>query len=327
MSPSLRGVAVNAILLLGLLAASHPATAGSIEYIHTDALGTPVAITDADRNVLQRSEYEPYGKLLNRPAEDGPGFTGHVTDQATGLSYMQQRYYDPAIGRFLSVDPVTPDGNGSSFNRYGYASENPYRFTDPDGRHPSELQRREAAGTRGDAGASGIEGYNPLRSNNGAHQNDAAKAYNNAIASQTKFNPETALAGSQSPIKPLVSCNQTHTCIPLDKVDLGGKTLMKVIAIPYAIGITGGIGVTVATPEALTAVGTQVPTIRNAALGACMGVGLCGPGGSLKRFSDLDAFVEHARGLQEAAEGAMLDAEAWATRVTQTPPPPPPPAP
>jgi uncharacterized protein RhaS with RHS repeats len=48
---------------------------------------------------------------------------------------MQQRYYDPGIGRFLSVDPVTADGNtGGNFNRYWYANNNPYRFTDPDGR-------------------------------------------------------------------------------------------------------------------------------------------------------------------------------------------------
>ncbi|MGH8050271.1 MAG: RHS repeat-associated core domain-containing protein [Arenimonas sp.] len=46
-----------------------------------------------------------------------------------------QRYYDPIIGRFLSVDPVETDPNtGASFNRYAYANNNPYRFTDPDGR-------------------------------------------------------------------------------------------------------------------------------------------------------------------------------------------------
>jgi hypothetical protein len=48
---------------------------------------------------------------------------------------MQQRYYDPAIGRFLSVDPVAADGtSGGNFNRYWYANDNPYKFTDPDGR-------------------------------------------------------------------------------------------------------------------------------------------------------------------------------------------------
>lgn len=56
-------------------------------------------------------------------------------DAASGLTYMQQRYYDPQIGRFLSVDPVTAYSNPvGAFNRYWYASNNPYKFVDPDGR-------------------------------------------------------------------------------------------------------------------------------------------------------------------------------------------------
>lgn len=48
---------------------------------------------------------------------------------------MQQRYYDPQIGLFLSVDPVAADGgSGVSFNRYKYAANSPYSFKDPDGR-------------------------------------------------------------------------------------------------------------------------------------------------------------------------------------------------
>jgi RHS repeat-associated protein len=63
------------------------------------------------------------------------GFTGHVNDVDTGLTYMQQRYYDPVAGRFLSIDPVTTDVNtGGSFNRYAYGNNNPYGHIDPDGR-------------------------------------------------------------------------------------------------------------------------------------------------------------------------------------------------
>lgn len=108
--------------------------AQTVEYIHTDALGTSVAVTDANRNVIERSEYEPYGALLNRPISDGPGYTGHVMDAATGLTYMQQRYYDPTLGRFLSSDPVAAREAGDNFNRYSYAFNNPYLFNDPDGR-------------------------------------------------------------------------------------------------------------------------------------------------------------------------------------------------
>ena len=58
-----------------------------------------------------------------------------MMDRETGLTYMQQRYYDPQIGRFLSVDPVTANsGTGANFNRYWYANNNPYKFIDPDGR-------------------------------------------------------------------------------------------------------------------------------------------------------------------------------------------------
>ena len=66
-------------------------------------------------------------------------------DAASGLTYMQQRYYDPQIGRFLSVDPVAAySKKGILFNRYWYANDNPYRFTDPDGRVTVELDMSAA---------------------------------------------------------------------------------------------------------------------------------------------------------------------------------------
>ena len=111
--------------------------ASTITYQHTDALGSPIAVTNSGGTVIaaEASEYEPYGKLLNRANDDRPGYTGHVMDQASGLTYMQQRYYDPAIGRFLSVDPIVANPHtGAHFNRYSYTDNNPYRFVDPDGR-------------------------------------------------------------------------------------------------------------------------------------------------------------------------------------------------
>ncbi|MFC3654566.1 RHS repeat-associated core domain-containing protein [Xanthomonas hyacinthi] len=132
---ALRVTAAAAISLLVVFSAS----AQTVRYVHTDGLGSVVLVTDKDRNIIERSEYEPYGSLLNRPLTDGPGYTGHVMDAATGLAYMQQRYYDPMCGCFLSVDPVAANpSTGASFNRYNYANNNPYRFTDPDGRQSNE---------------------------------------------------------------------------------------------------------------------------------------------------------------------------------------------
>jgi RHS repeat-associated protein len=83
--------------------------------------------------VLSRMSYTPYGQPTM--PMDGVGYTGHFIDVGTQLTYMQQRYYDPQVGRFLSTDPMPTHANTAwNFNRYNYAANNPYRFTDPDGR-------------------------------------------------------------------------------------------------------------------------------------------------------------------------------------------------
>ena len=111
-----------------------------IKYQHTDALGSPVAMSDTTGAIVERTNYDPYGGAIGKVV-DGIGYTGHVMDPATGLTYMQQRYYDQSVGRFLSVDPVAADAtSGNSFNRYSYVSNNPYRYFDPDGRQAQDSQ-------------------------------------------------------------------------------------------------------------------------------------------------------------------------------------------
>jgi RHS repeat-associated protein len=125
-----------ALLLAGLLVT--PAHSETITYLHTDLLGSVVLETDQNRNVVARYEYEPYG-LPRQAVVDQPGYTGHVHDAGSGLVYMQQRYYDPEVGQFLSVDPMPSDtATGWNFNRYNYAANNPYTFVDPDGRMVGE---------------------------------------------------------------------------------------------------------------------------------------------------------------------------------------------
>ena len=98
--------------------------------------------TSASGAIIETSEYEPYGRLLNRANDNRAGYTGHVMDAASGLTYMQQRYYDPSIGRFLSVDPVTANSTGGgNFNRYWYVENNPYKYIDPDGKQLNPFAR------------------------------------------------------------------------------------------------------------------------------------------------------------------------------------------
>lgn len=138
MNVLVKTVLVNALIALVLLSTN--AGAQTVTYLHTDVLGSVVAESDAGGNIATRVAYEPYGEVIGGSVADGPGYTGHVRDATTGLSYMQQRYMDPQLGLFLSVDAVTayqqPIGQ---FNRYRYANGNPYRFTDPDGGQSREF--------------------------------------------------------------------------------------------------------------------------------------------------------------------------------------------
>jgi len=126
-----------------------------------DTLGSPVAVTVGTGSVVERRRFEPCGAELGGQVKDGPGYTGHVSDSATGLSYMQQRYMDPHLGVFLSVDPVTAyEQPVEQFNRYRYANGNPYRFIDPDGRQAAE---RFVERHRNDMEAGNGDVYKPLQ--------------------------------------------------------------------------------------------------------------------------------------------------------------------
>jgi len=126
------------------------AGAQTVTYIHTDALGSVVAESEESGNVVKRYDYEPYGVVVGEQTWDGPGYAGHVSDSATGLSYMQQRYMDPQLGMFLSTDPVTAYQRPiEQFNRYRYANgKGPHtQRGQRDGRNGKDDQAREFDGS------------------------------------------------------------------------------------------------------------------------------------------------------------------------------------
>lgn len=106
-----------------------------ISYRHNDALGSARAITDAAGQLVTTTHYGPFGEPVNGTQVRGTGYTGHQMDD-DGLTYMGARYYDQMSGRFLSIDPVpVVPTSATNWNRYAYAANNPYRFTDPDGQN------------------------------------------------------------------------------------------------------------------------------------------------------------------------------------------------
>jgi RHS repeat-associated protein len=128
---------------LALTLACSLAPAQNVTYFHNDISGSPAMASDANGQVLWRESYRPYGSKHTNAAEGNKnaiGFTGRPFDAATGLSYMDARYYDPVLGRFMGVDPAAPEaGNVHSLNRYAYAHNNPLRYVDPDGNSPLDV--------------------------------------------------------------------------------------------------------------------------------------------------------------------------------------------
>jgi RHS repeat-associated protein len=127
-------------LLVGLSVVS---AAQTVTYFHNDLSGSPVMATDAAGTLLWKENYRPYGSKYNNSADSNAnaiGFAGRPYDASSGLSYMEARYYDPVLGRFLGVDPAPLNPSSvHGLNRYAYANNNPVRYVDPDGHSPLDV--------------------------------------------------------------------------------------------------------------------------------------------------------------------------------------------
>jgi RHS repeat-associated protein len=104
--------------------------ASGITYLHTDHLGSTSVTSGA---VTSTQVYYPFGSIraTTGSVPTDYGFTGQRLDSSSNLMYYGARYYDPALGRFISADTLVPQpGDPQALNRYAYALNNPERYTD-----------------------------------------------------------------------------------------------------------------------------------------------------------------------------------------------------
>ncbi|GKQ48979.1 hypothetical protein PSTH2693_27505 [Pseudomonas syringae pv. theae] len=105
-------------------------TENKVYYYHTDQIGTPLEMTDADGQIVWQAKYRAWGaveKLVVNEVEQNLRFQGQYFDVETGLHYNTFRYYDPEIGRFTTQDPI---GLLGGENLYQYAP-NTISWIDP----------------------------------------------------------------------------------------------------------------------------------------------------------------------------------------------------
>jgi RHS repeat-associated protein len=115
-------------------------------YLAADTLGSPCITTDSAGVVKSRHDYYAFGEEITAGITGRSStqkyvsdnirqkYTGYERDNESGLDYAQARYYSSQHGRFTSVDPLMASAsikNPQTFNRYSYALNSPYKFTDP----------------------------------------------------------------------------------------------------------------------------------------------------------------------------------------------------
>lgn len=109
---------------------------GTTKYFYTrDHLGSIKEMTDNTGAIAARYEYDAYGTRtkVSGTLESDLGFTGHFFHVPSGLYLTKYRAYNPAIGRWISRDPI---GEISDPNLYRYVFNNVPKFRDPNGDSP-----------------------------------------------------------------------------------------------------------------------------------------------------------------------------------------------
>ena len=110
--------------VLSIIDASSGATAVTYTY---DAWGRLIGKDGTSSDYASIYEYNPLT------------YRGYIYDSETGFYYLQSRYYDPSVGRFLNADDTACLGESdtkSGFNLFTYCENNPADYKDPSGYGP-----------------------------------------------------------------------------------------------------------------------------------------------------------------------------------------------
>jgi RHS repeat-associated protein len=88
-------------------------------------------------NKFSEMRYKPWGEVRHASGSGATKYqyTGQYSDSYINLLWYNSRHYDPELGRFIAPDTIVPFATQGmqAWDRYGYANNNPVRYTDPSG--------------------------------------------------------------------------------------------------------------------------------------------------------------------------------------------------
>jgi RHS repeat-associated protein len=91
-------------------------------------------VYDTSDNTWTTQRYYPYGSTRSGEVPTDRLFTGQRFDGTIGLYDYGARFYDPALGRFISADPIVPNlANPQNLNWYSYVYNRPLVYVDDSG--------------------------------------------------------------------------------------------------------------------------------------------------------------------------------------------------
>ncbi|MDV3636978.1 hypothetical protein CMU84_17670 [Elizabethkingia anophelis] len=110
-------------------------SSGSYKFLHKDYLGSILAISDEQGNLVQEAHFDAWGQLVRGSISlIGRGYTSHEHFEDISIIHMNGRLYDPLLRRFLNADENIQDPNNTqNYNKYGYVLNNPLMYNDPSG--------------------------------------------------------------------------------------------------------------------------------------------------------------------------------------------------
>lgn len=116
---------------------------GTVYYYELNLQGDVIGLIDSNNNVVVNYTYDSWGNLQSiggslagTLGKKNPlRYRGYYYDSETGMYYLQSRYYNPEIGRFISRDDAQyhEGDTGVKANLYAYCDNNPVMNSDPNG--------------------------------------------------------------------------------------------------------------------------------------------------------------------------------------------------